>query len=467
MLKRDGSLENLFAPRSIAVAGVSLKDRESMGSVIYNRLKESHRDVYPINPKADDREGFYRSVKDVPVDLDLAIIAVPAVKALEVVEGCIDSGVRTVIMIPSGFSEAGRRGEERGEEIRRLVENSSTRVLGPNTIGVFRPSTGLDTLFADEDVINRPGRGGIGMISQSGFLSLPFFEQLYSHGYGISIFAGIGNRVDIDENELLSYYRDDDETEVITVYLENFADGREFYRRARETTPKKPVIFLRGGMSSKGRRAVRSHTGRIASSSEKVVEGMARQAGMITASDERQLVDFSEALKQFKALEDGRTAIMSSAGGMGVIASDLIESRNNGLRVADLSKETVGRLEDIVPSLGSPDNPIDLTPALTADNVQGVFGVLESAEEVDAVLLYLSRSPYLDEGSIPELIETIKGMDKTVIPVLLGDENVKEWRDLFLDRGVLNYEDTTRAIEILGILKERGDFLERIEGEDG
>ena len=457
-------LKRIFEPESVAVVGVSLSGGK-MGNVIYDNLRKSEKDVYAVNPKAEGQEGFYPSVSDIPASLDLVISAVPAKVTVEVVKECVSLDVGGMVLVAGGFREAGEEGERLSREMKKTIEDSDMRVIGPNTLGVYRSWSGLDTFFVGEDIIKRPERGRVSFISQSGFLSLPFLERFCKNGLGLSTFSGLGNRVDVTELDLLDYLGEDDRTEVIAVYLESFVDGRRFYENVREISKKKAIVLLKGGKTQRGKKAVESHTGSLALSSDTIVKGMADQVGVIYAGDEKELIDHSEALAYYGILEGGRVAVVSSAGGMGIIASDNIENEYEHLEVADLSVETEKELSGFLPELASFNNPVDLTPTVDYDDYTNTVEVLLSDDGVDAVVLYLSRTTNFGVEDEENMVRWLgeKSGEKPVFPVVFGEVNGVRLRDMLDERGIVNYDSTKQVLDVMDKLVKRGRFLERVQ----
>ncbi len=460
------NIDKLLDPDSVAIFGVSLSDEEKMGNIIFDNLKDSPRDVYAVNPKAEDEEGFYQKIDDVPGKVDLAILAIPSKYAVDAVKDCVDLGVGAIILVSGGFGETGEEGEKMEEEIKETLEDCETRLLGPNTMGVLVPPVDLDTFFLPEERVERPGKGGIAFISQSGFMATPFMESLCVHDTGLSGFVGIGNRLDVDEVELLEYFANDDETDVITLYLESLSDGRAFYNKAKETVPGKPIVMLKGGRSDVGQKATQSHTGSLASTSDRVVKGVSKQGGIITAYDERELTDFAEALELNSPIEGKNIAVVSSAGGTGVIASDYIEDSDPGLdlNMPEFSDDIKERLDDALLPIASPDNPVDLTANVTDEMIDDVLEILQDEDKIDAIFLYaLFQSPYVGEGMVEAISKWYHEGDKPIIVSCIGDKTGDKWRKKFYEEGIPAYPSTKRAINCLDALVKRGEILQNIE----
>lgn len=459
---RGKNIDKLMDPESVAIFGVSLSDDEKMGNIIYNNLKNSNRDVFAINPKAETEEGFYPDIHKVPKDIDLAVLAIPSKYAVEAVKDCVEFGVGAIILVSGGFSETGDKGKGREKKIKDILKDSDTRLLGPNTMGVLLPPVDLDTFFLPEERVERPGEGGIAFISQSGFMATPFMETLCEHHTGLSGFVGIGNRLDIDEVELLEYFANDDDTEVIALYLESMIDGRGFYQIAKEEAPDTPIILLKSGRSQVGQKATQSHTGSLASTSDRVVKGISKQAGIINAHDERELTDFSEALLMNKPIGKGNIAVISSAGGTGVIASDYIEDTDPGigLNMPSFSESIKEKLDEVILPIASSDNPIDLTANVTDEMVDDVLTILQDEDNIDGIFMYaLFQSPYVGEGMVDSVTKWYHQGEKPIVVACVGDRTGDKWRKKFYKKGVPAYPSTSRAINVLDKLVKRGKFL--------
>ncbi len=469
--KRGENLDKLLEPDNVAIFGVSLSEEEKMGNIIYDNLKRSGRSVYAINPKAEGEDDFYPTIHDVPEDIDLAILAIPSKYAVDAVKDCVDFGVGAIILVSGGFSETGEEGKKMEEKIKEILKGTDTRLLGPNTMGVLIPPVDLDTFFLPEDRVERPDEGGIAFISQSGFMATPFMETLCAHHTGLSGFVGIGNKLDVDEVELLEYFSQNEETDIIALYLESISDGRKLYEIAKKTVPEKPVVLLKSGRSDIGRKATQSHTGSLASTSNRVVKGMSKQTGIINAYDERELTDFSEALKMNKAIEGENIAVISSAGGTGVIASDYIEDSDNGLdlNMPSFSRSIKERLDEVILPIASGDNPIDLTANVTDEMVDDVLRILQDEEKIDAIFMYaLFQSPYVGEGMVEAISRWYHQGEKPIIVACIGDKTGDKWREKFYEQGVPAYPSTKRAINCLDVLVYRGRTLSYLgERTDG
>lgn len=461
----SGSLEPLFDPRSVAVIGASTVPGK-IGNTTLTSLMAGHRDVYPVNPHEKEILGSrcYASIADVPADIEVALIALPSRLSVDSVRECVDKGVKFVIVASSGFGESGPEGRELEAQLVEAIQGSGTRILGPNTMGLFVPATELDTLFVTPERSRRPKVGPIGVISQSGAVAVSFLEKAESCGVGVSACVCLGNRCDIDELELIGHFARDDDTKCIAMYLESFSDGRELVKCAREVAREKPLVLLKAGRTRAGSRAARLHTGSLAASPEVVVGGAMRQAGVVRVSDEEELADISMAFAVADHIDGGRVCIVASAGGFGVIAADLVESdsERSALRVAELSESTKRRLRELMPMFTSPSNPVDLSAGVTDQSYDEVLGVLQSDPGIDVILMSLELQP---PGVSESLIDVAarrasSGEKPIVVSVFAKDQNAALRK--VVSSGVVAYPTIRRSIRSIAALAERGKNLERL-----
>lgn len=458
-------LDSLLKPATVAVVGASANPGK-LSNVALRNLKTGHFKVYPINPRETEILGLkcYPSVLVVPDRIDLAVISLQAEMVAGAVAECVRKKVGAVIVTASGFRESGREGAAREKELASMIRGKGTRVLGPNTMGVFSPVSGLDTFFIPRERSPRPGIGRIAMLSQSGAVSISFLEKAAASGIGVSYCVGLGNKLDIDENELTRRFGADEKTNCIAMYLESFSNGREFFEIASGITPCKPVVVLKSGRTLAGVNAAGSHTGAIASSSDALVEKALHQAGVTRVYDEEELIDVAKALSFANCLKGDRICVVASAGGFGVIASDLVESKEHGagLRMARLSEETQERLRRVMPDFSSTRNPVDLTASVTDEMYDSVLQIVQRDHGVDGILMSLElQPPNITKGlvEIAERRSSSKGA-RIVISAFGGDRTDAMLRE-FSMKGVPAYPTIWRAARALGALAQRGLHLNK------
>ncbi len=460
-MKRE--LDALFRPRSVALVGASANPSK-LSHVALQNLSTGHFRLYPVNPKNQEILGLrcYPSVLDIPDEVDLALISLPAELALEPLKECVRKRVGVVIVTASGFRESGDEGARRERELVEAVSGSETRLLGPNTMGILVPSIGLDTLFIPRDRSERPTAGSVALLSQSGAVSVSFLERARGAGVGISSCVGLGNMTDIDENELLGYLASDKDTRVIAIYLESFSDGRAFVDIVQRISPRKPVVILKSGRTQAGKRAASSHTGSLSASSEALVDGALAQAGATRVYDEEELVDTAKALAVLGNISGDRICVVASAGGYGVIAADLIESVERGaaLSMAALAETTQRSLKGVMPGFSSVANPVDLTSLVTDEMYDSVLGVIQDDPGVDAIIMSLELQPPNVTDRLLEVAERRcrSGRTPIVVSVFAG-ERTDEVVKVFGQHGVLAYPTIWRAVRSLGALARRGSHL--------
>jgi acetate---CoA ligase (ADP-forming) len=357
------SLEALFAPKSVAVIGASTKP-DSLGRAVFkNILFHGYTGVvYPVNPKAKSILGVkaYPSVLDIPDEIDLAVIIVPAIAVANVLEECGRKGVRAAIVISAGFKEIGEEGAQRERELQQIAQRYGIALLGPNCLGIINtdPSVSLNATFAP----GMPRQGNIAFISQSGALGVAALEYAQRQKIGLSKFISIGNKADLHENHLLDYLKDDPLSDVILLYVEDLEDPQGFHRLATEITserPKKiPILAIKSGRTLEGAKAATSHTGALAGSDE-VYDSIFMQSGVLRVETIEELFDYAIAFAQQPLPQSNRIAIVTNAGGAGILATDA--AVRHGVQLAEFTEETVRKLRELLPPTVNVANPVDMT----------------------------------------------------------------------------------------------------------
>jgi acyl-CoA synthetase (NDP forming) len=458
-------LNRLLSPSSVAVIGASDKQGK-VGQAVMESMARGNIRVYPVNPHEDTVGGkrSYASVRELPEVPDLAVIAVSAQAAVPVARECAEKGIPFIIPIAGGFAETGLEGRKLEEDLRHSIAGTDTRILGPNTMGVFVPGRGLDTFFLPIERSPRPESGHIALVSQSGSILAGLYESAEDEGVGLHACVGIGNKVDLDESDFLEHFGEEPECNCIALYLESFAHGRRFMESCRSISLHKPIVAVRVGITPRGAKAATSHTGALASSSDALVTGVFHQTGVIRVSDEREMLDAAKALANVTRVDGDRIAIVSSTGGFGVIATDYIESKEKGfgMRLAELSEETKARIREKVPSFASVNNPIDLTGAVTNKMYDQVLEIMEDEASADAILLILQfQPPGVDKG----LVDVAEGWfakgRKPLVVCCIGGSFPRPILRNFERRGIPTYTTLRRAVFALHVLSERGRYLKR------
>ena len=354
-------MDVFFKPKSVAVLGASGTPGK-LGYVIVKNIADSDfaGKVYPVNPKSDEILGYkvYHSVTEIPGDVDLVVTALPTPKlTVEAVEECAKKGVKAVIIESAGFAEMGGEGKVFQQQIVDIARKNNIRVMGPNCSGIVS----RDMVTSIYPMTKKVPRGNVVLIGQSGLLAAGMTSDIVENeSLNIRKVCSIGNKCDVNENDLLEYFGNDDGVDVISMYLETITNGRNLTRIAKKIAPKKPVIFLSGGRTEAGARAAMSHTGSIASNA-KIVEAAIKQTGMIMADDFAELKDFAKVFSTQPLPKGNRVAVITLAGSVGVVVSDLCA--NFGLQLPKLTPETTEKLKDMFETPIT--NPVDLYFSVT------------------------------------------------------------------------------------------------------
>lgn len=462
-------MERLFNPRSVAVVGASSQP-EKAGNVILRQLIGSKFRVYPVNPNRGDILGLlcYPSVSALPERVDVAVLSVTAAATLAAVKECVAVEIPFVISVAGGFSEMGEEGGRMQAQIAEAVRGTETRLLGPNTMGVQVPSRRYDTFFLPKERSPRPRDGSISVISQSGSVLVGVYEVAEDQGVGLRACVGVGNKADLEEDDFLEFFAHDHGTKCIGLYIESFSEGERFYRLAREASQKKPVVAVKVGTTAQGARAAASHTGAIATSSDALVDGVLHQAGVLRVADEYELIDACKALAHIGKIDGDRIAVVGSAGGFGVIATDYIasEDRGFGLRMASLSGPIKSRLREKVPPFASVENPVDLTGVVTDQMYHDVIELLQGEEGVDAILLnLLFQPPGMTVGLVDVAEKWARRGKKPMVVCCVGGSYPRPILRRLEEKGVPTYGTMRRAVFALRCLRDRGRMLDRLRSE--
>ncbi|MDY6788697.1 MAG: CoA-binding protein [Candidatus Nanohaloarchaea archaeon] len=416
------SLDQFFGPETMAVIGASRKDG-SVGKSILENLDESFKgELFAVNPNAEEILGYksYGNIKEIPKQVDHAVVALPPKIANKAVKECVEEEVPAVTVVTAGYKEAGEEGKEREEQLKEIVEGSSTRLLGPNCLGIWDAFSGVDTLFLPSEKIGKPDEGSIALISQSGSVGSSILDLGAEKGIGFSRFVSYGNQSDVNEAEIIEWLGEDEETGAIAVYMEGAKDARQFYERVKQLSVDKPIVVIKAGKFQSGMEAASSHTGSLAGSYQ-VYNGAFKQAGIVEADTVEQLFDLSKILAYQETIDTGKIAVVTNGGGYGVLASDYIESE--GLELAEFSEKTEEELECILPDFANITNPIDVIGDADSERYRKVLEAIDEEPEVGAVLALTLLQP---APMGPEIIEHLKEFkersDKAVAGCMVGGE---------------------------------------------
>src|SRR5882672_9335527 len=375
------SLEPLLRPRSVAVIGASRRRDSIGGAILHNLIEQGFQGpVYPVNPRATHVQSIpaYPSVADVPGPVDLGIIVIPAAHVVEAATACGEHGVKAIVVISAGFKETGAEGLEREKELLLVVRRHGMRLVGPNCLGIVNtdPKVSLNATFAPVS----PPAGRVAFSSQSGALGLAILDYAKRLNLGISQFVSVGNKADVSGNDLIEFWDQDPGTDLILLYLESFGNPRKFTQLARKVARLKPIIAVKSGRTPGGSRAASSHTGALAGS-DAAVNALFRQSGVIRTDTIEELFDTALLLSSQPVPTGPGVAILTNAGGPGIMATDACESA--GLVLAKLEPKTVKALKEFLPQAASVRNPVDMIASADASSYQRALGLLVTDKNVN------------------------------------------------------------------------------------
>lgn len=443
------SLAQFFSPRSIAVVGAST-DPAKLGNVILNNLLtgkflDQDRVLYPINPKAKEILGqtAYPSVLDVPDPIDLAVIAIPYPAVPAAVAECGEKGIPAAIVISAGFREAGLEGAAREAELLEVAHKYNIRLIGPNCFGVIDTLTPMNATFS----AGMPPTGPMGFMSQSGALGAAILDWAMAGRLGLSKFVSLGNKADVAESDLLQEWGEDSSLRVILAYTEGLPDGQEFIRVARQVGKIKPVVAIKSGVTQAGARAVSSHTGSLAGS-EQAYTAAFRQAGVIRANSLEELLDFALAFGYLPRLNGDRVAIITNAGGPGILATDAVE--RYGLKLARFEPERLRDLEQFLPDAASAANPVDLLGDAREDRYEFALDRVIGDPNVDAIMVLVTPQAMTDvERTAEVIVEAASRADVPVLACLMGQASLGRGPEILNSNGVPRFPFPERGARAL------------------
>lgn len=416
--------DKLFYPKSIAVIGASSKQGTLSWELINNLVKYGYNGkIFPVNPKADVIHCFkvYKSVTEIKDDLDLAIIMVSRNLALNAIDDCYMKKINSVVLITAGFKETGEDGANLEKQLMKKIEKYKIRLVGPNCMGLI--NTRADVSMNATFVKGTPVKGGIGFISQSGALGAAVLATLEKNDIGFSQFVSIGNKADITENDILKYWKDNNDVKVVTLYLESFSDPKKFMETAKEVSKTKPVLAIKAARTASGQKAASSHTGALAGA-ETIVDTVFEQAGVIRMDTVEDLFDLAKAFDRTVIPGGKKLGILTNAGGPAILTVD--EADKWGLDIPELKNYTIKKLKEIAPEEASLNNPVDLLPPATAEMYGKATEIMLEDENIDALIIILGPPLMLDTLEIAKSISNAaKTSSKPSIIVLMSqDENI-------------------------------------------
>ncbi|HIP74840.1 MAG TPA: acetyl-CoA synthetase [Thermococcus paralvinellae] len=373
------TFDYFFKPRTIAVIGAS-NDPLKLGYEVFKNLKKYREGrVYPVNVKDEVVQGVkaYRNVKDIPDEVDLAVVVIPKKFVKRAVIDCGEKGVKGIVLITAGFGETGEEGKREERELVEIAHRYGMRIIGPNCVGIMNTHNSMNATF-----IMDAKKGDIAFVSQSGALGAGIVYKTVKEGIGFSKFISIGNMADVDFSELMEYLAEDEESKAIALYIEGIKDGRRFMEAAKRVTKKKPVIVLKAGKSESGARAASSHTGSLAGS-YRIYEAAFKQTGILVANTIDEMLSMARAFTQ-PLPKGNKVAIMTNAGGPGVLTADEIDKY--GLKLANLKEETMQKLKEFLPPMAAVRNPVDMIASARGEEYYRTAKLLLEDENVDMLI---------------------------------------------------------------------------------
>jgi len=437
-------LNNFFEPKSIAVIGAS-SNSEKLGFAVVKNLVDggyiNFGKIFPINLRAKEIYGLqaYPTVKDVPDKIDLAVIVIPYSYVPDALRECGEKQIPAAIIISAGFREAGKEGLERELELVEISTEYKMRLIGPNCLGVIDTFTPLNASFS----AGTPPKGPMAFMSQSGALGTAVLDIALAGRLGLSKFVSLGNKADVCETDLLQAWQDDENTNVILIYNEGMPNGQEFIRVARKVSRKKPIVAIKSGVTQSGSRAVSSHTGSLAGS-EQAYQAAFRQAGVIRVESMEALFDVALAIGYQPELKGDRIAIVTNAGGPGILATDALERA--GLTLARFEHGTLERLVQFLPDAASAANPVDVLGDALADRYQFAIEQVANDPNVDGIMVVLTPQAMTEIQKTAEaVVEVSKEISKPILGCFMGENQIAKGIEILTKNNVPNYVFPERA----------------------
>jgi acetate---CoA ligase (ADP-forming) len=408
------SLTPFFEPKSVAVIGAS-KRRGSIGGELFRNILEGDfaGAAFPVNRDGEPVAGVraYRAIEEIPDAVELAVITLPAAAVIAAAEQALRKGVRALVVISAGFAEIGSEGVARQEQLLGLVRAHGARLIGPNCLGIAVAGSSLNATFAARSA----PAGNIGFSSQSGALGLALLEAAESRRLGLSAFVSIGNKADVSTNDLLEWWEDDEATDVVLMYVESFGNPRRFGRLARRVARTKPILALKSGTTATGQRAASSHTAALAGS-EAAVDALFHQAGVIRAASLEELVDVAALLSHQPEPKGRRVAVLTNAGGLGILCADACEAA--GLVLPELAESTRAALAALLAAEASVTNPVDMLGGATAATYAAALPILLDDPQVDAAVVLFVPTVTATADEVAEAIDRATAEAASGKPVL-------------------------------------------------
>ncbi|WP_251343580.1 acetate--CoA ligase family protein [Haloplanus halophilus] len=449
-----GELSPLFAPERVAVVGATERPG-SVGRALVENLADFDGDVVPVNPNYDEVCGLPAVDGVGESGADLAVVAVPAAAVLDVVREAGEAGIRNVVVVSAGFGEAGGEGAARERDLVALAEEYDLNVVGPNCLGIVSTPVGLNATFAPRSA----PAGSVSFLSQSGAFVTAVLDWAADHGVGFKDVVSLGNKAVLDESDFVAAWGDDEGTDVVVGYLESVEDGRRFVDVAREVTPETPVVVVKSGRTEAGAQAASSHTGAMAGR-DRAYEAGLREAGVIRADTVQDLFDAARVLAGQPVPESDGVAVVTNAGGPGVMATDAVGEEP--LSLAEFGPDTLDRLRDRLPEGANVYNPVDVIGDADNERMRAAVDAVLADDAVGSAVVIAAPTATLDFADLAVDVADLQARHGLpVTTCLMGGERARAADDALDAAGIPNYFDPARAVGSLGTLARYREIRER------
>lgn len=462
--KNSKDLTPLFDPKSVAVIGASQRQGTVGHAILKNLISAKFNGkIYPVNPKAETLEGLkcYPSVAKIAESVDMAVIIVTSAAVPEVIKECAAKGVKAVIVISAGFKEVGAEGKKLEQEIIRIADEAGIPILGPNCLGLINTSVGvsMNASFAP----STPKAGNIAFISQSGALGTAVLDYAKGKGIGFSKFISLGNKANVNELDILRYLENDDETDVILLYVEDLVDGRGFIDTARDITGNiahtKPILAIKSGRTPQGAKAASSHTGSLMGSDE-VYDAIFAQSGVLRVDSVGEIFDYAIAFSNKRLPKGDRIAIITNAGGPGIMATD--SCVRYGLKMAEIAPETVTELKKYLPATANFSNPIDVIGDAQVDRYLAALKYVIADPGVDGIIVILTPQAMTDiQGTAKAIVEAAKTTDKPILSCFMGLADVTAGVKILEENRIPHYPFPGEAAHTMAVMAQYHNWISR------
>jgi acetyl coenzyme A synthetase (ADP forming)-like protein len=450
-------LESLLYPKSVAVLGASRTPGKVGYEIAANLVKGGFEgDIVPVNPSGGEILGqkVYTSLDEYGNRIEMSVIAVPTTAVKEAVAASLRHGAKAVVVVTAGFKETSKEGARLEREIADMCRSNGARLMGPNCLGLINTHHKMNASFANY----MPKPGGISVLSQSGALCAAILDWAAARGMGLATLLSIGNKADLDETDFLSAFSDDGRTKVVVGYLESIASGDEFVRVAESVASVKPVVILKTGTTSSGAKAASSHTGALAGAD--IAYGAAfRRAGVIRADTFESLFDYATALSMQPLPKGDRVAVITNAGGPGIMAADAIE--HLGMKVASLHPDTAEALREKLPAAASVGNPIDVLGDADPERYAAAVDAAQDDASVDAIIVILTPQAMTKPFETARAIAARANGQKPLLAAFMGGEDVMPGRDELVASNLPDYSSPERAVAALKAMVDYAAWRQR------